>query len=57
VSVLAVACLVPTAVLVLAGVVLLGLSRRREDATRDLLGLMTLIAAGAPAAVYGAASG
>ena len=51
------ACLVLTALLVLGGVVLLGRSLRRKDATGDLLGLMTLMAAGVPAAAYGAASG
>ena len=51
------ACLVLTAALVLGGVVLLVRSVRREDATGDLLGLMALMAAGAPAAVYGAAAG
>jgi hypothetical protein len=56
-SPLALASLVLTAVLVLVGIVLLGRSLRRKDATGDLLGLMTLMAAGAPAAVYGAASG
>jgi hypothetical protein len=52
-----VACLVLTAVLVLGGLVLLVRSLHREDPTGDLLGLMSLIAAGAPAAAYGAASG
>jgi len=52
-----IACLMLTAALVLGGVVLLGRSLRREDATGDLAGLMTLMAAGVPAAVYGAASG
>jgi hypothetical protein len=52
-----VACLVLTAALVLTGVVLLVRSRRRSDATGDLLGLMALMAAGAPAAAYGAAAG
>ena len=51
------ASLVLTAVLVVAGVLLLVRSLRREDATGELAGLMTLMAAGAPAAVYGAASG
>ncbi|NYJ07233.1 hypothetical protein [Petropleomorpha daqingensis] len=54
---LSVAALVLTAVLVLVGLVLLGRSLRREDATGDLAGLMALIAAGGPASVYGAASG
>jgi len=52
-----VACLVLTAGLVLAGVALLVRSRRRSDATGELLALMALMAAGAPAAVYGAAAG
>jgi hypothetical protein len=52
-----VACLVLTAALVGGGGVLLVRSLRREDATGDLAGLMTLMAAGVPAAVYGAASG
>jgi len=51
------ACLVLTAGLVLAGVALLVRSRRRSDATGELLALMALMAAGAPAAVYGAAAG
>ena len=54
---LSLAALVLTAVLVVVGVVLLVRSLRREDATGDLAGLMALLSAGAPAAVYGAASG
>jgi hypothetical protein len=52
-----VTCLVLTVVLVLTAVVLLARSVRRHDATFDLLGLVTLLVAGAPAAAYGAASG
>jgi hypothetical protein len=52
-----VTCLVLTVVLVLTAVVLLVRSVRRDDATFDLLGLTTLLVAGAPAAAYGAASG
>jgi uncharacterized membrane protein len=52
-----VACLVLTAVLVLGGLALLVRSLRREDPTGDLAGLMALITAGVPAAVYGAAAG
>jgi hypothetical protein len=52
-----VTCLVLTVALVLAAVVLLVRSVRRHDATFDLLGLVTLLAAGVPAAAYGAASG
>jgi len=51
------ACLVLTVALVVGGIALLVRSHRRLDATGELLGLMTLMAAGAPAAVYGAASG
>jgi hypothetical protein len=56
-GVLVIGSLVLTAVLVLAGVILLVRSLRREDPTGDLLGLMALMAAGAPAAAYGAAAG
>jgi len=52
-----VACLVLTAGLVLAGVALLVRSRRRSDATGELLAMLALMAAGAPAAAYGAAAG
>jgi hypothetical protein len=52
-----VTCLVLTVALVLGAVVLLVRSVRRHDATFDLLGLVTLLAAGVPAAAYGAASG
>jgi hypothetical protein len=53
----ALACLVLTVALAAGGLVLLVRSHRRLDATGELLGLMTLMAAGVPAAVYGAASG
>jgi hypothetical protein len=52
-----VTCLVLTIALVLCAVVLLVRSVRRHDATLDLLALVTLLAAGVPAAAYGAASG
>jgi hypothetical protein len=51
------ACLALTVALAAGGLVLLVRSHRRLDATGELLGLMTLMAAGVPAAVYGAASG
>jgi hypothetical protein len=53
----ALACLVLTVALVLASLVLLVRAGRRHDPTRDLLGLMAMIAAGVPAAVYGVAAG
>jgi len=53
----ALACLVLSGVLVVVGVALLVRSRRRADAVGELLGLLTVMAACAPAAVYGAASG
>ena len=49
--------LVFTVVLVLASLVLLVRGVRRKDALSDLLGLTTMITAGIPAAVYGAAAG
>lgn len=52
-----VACLVLTVVLTLGAIVLLGRPVRPDDPASDLLGLMAMIAAGIPAAVYGAASG
>jgi drug/metabolite transporter (DMT)-like permease len=52
-----IACLVLTAVLAVIGVVLLARSHRGEDSLQALLGLVMLMAASIPAAVYGAASG
>jgi hypothetical protein len=49
--------LVLTVTLVLGSLVLLVRGVRRNDSTSHLLGLLTMIAAGIPAAAYGAASG
>jgi hypothetical protein len=49
--------LVLTVALVLVSLVLLVRAGRRNDPTWDLLGLMVMITAGIPAAVYGAAVG
>jgi hypothetical protein len=49
--------LVLSVVLVLGSLVLMVRGVRRNDPTGDLLGLLMMIAAGIPAAVYGAASG
>jgi ABC-type dipeptide/oligopeptide/nickel transport system permease component len=46
-----------TVTLVLGSFVLLVRAVRRNDPTSDLLALLTMIGAGIPAAVYGAASG
>ena len=49
--------LVLTLILVLGSLVLFVRAGRRNDPIGDLLGLLTMIAAGVPAAVYGAAAG
>ena len=53
---LVVTFLVLTVVLVVGSLVLVGRAIRRNDPTGDLLGLLTMIAAGIPAAVYGTAA-